>query len=72
LSVPTLTIAGQSVAPGTVARHALPLIELADGLRVTLPLTLINGARPGPRFYLGAGIHGDEVTGVALLCSPMR
>lgn len=67
-----LTVAGQTVAPGTAARHALPLIELADGLTVSLPLLLLNGARPGPRLYLGAGIHGDEVTGVALLAHALR
>ena len=60
-------IAGVAVPPGTAVRHALPLVELADGLRVALPLLLVNGARPGPRLYLGAGIHGDEVAGVALL-----
>ena len=32
-----------------------------------LPLLLINGAFPGPRLYLGAAIHGDEVSGVEIL-----
>jgi uncharacterized protein len=67
-----LVVAGQSVPAGTVVRHGLPLVELADGLRVTLPLVLINGVEPGPRMYLGAGIHGDEVTGVALLAHALR
>jgi predicted deacylase len=67
-----LTVAGVTVAPGTAIRHALPLIELADGLAVTLPLLLVNGARPGPRLYLGAGIHGDEVGGVAVLARALR
>src|SRR5262245_10694901 len=65
-------LADVTVAPGAALRHALPLVELADGLRVTLPLLLINGVRPGPRVYLGAGIHGDEVTGVALLARALR
>jgi uncharacterized protein len=67
-----LTVAGVTVAPGTAVRHALPLVELADGLTVTLPMFLVNGARPGPRLYLGAGIHGDEVGGVALLAHALR
>jgi predicted deacylase len=67
-----LTVAGVTVAPGTAVRHALPLVELADGLTVTLPMFLVNGARPGPRLYLGAGIHGDEVGGVALLGHALR
>jgi uncharacterized protein len=60
-------LAGVTVPPGAAVRHSLPLIELADGLTATLPVLLVNGARPGPRLYLGAGIHGDEVGGVALL-----
>src|SRR5262245_6516189 len=67
-----LTIAGVAVPAGSAARHVLPLVELADGLEVALPLLLVNGARPGPRVYLGAGIHGDEVTGVALLARALR
>ena len=72
MTQPTLMVAGQSVPAGTAVRHALPLVELADGLRVTLPLVLVNGVEPGPRMYLGAGIHGDEVTGVALLAHALR
>jgi uncharacterized protein len=67
-----MKIAGVTVPPGAAARHALPLIELADGLAGSLPLLLVNGARPGPRLYLGAGIHGDEVGGVALLGRAVR
>lgn len=59
-------IAGISVPPGTRARSSLELIELPDGSRVKLPVALIHGARPGPTFYLGAAIHGDEANGVAI------
>ena len=72
MSETVMTVAGVRVAPGTAVRHGLPLVELADGLTVTLPLWLVNGARPGPRVYLGAGIHGDEVSGVALLARALR
>ena len=54
-----MNIAGVSVAAATAVRSSLELVELADGLRVPLPMLLVNGARPGPRLYLGAGIHGD-------------
>lgn len=59
-------VAGTSVPAGSSVRHALPLIELADGLIVPLPVLVVNGAKDGPRLYLGAGIHGDEVTSVAI------
>lgn len=68
----TLEIAGISAAPGTAMRGSVPVLELADSLSLNIPLLLINGARPGPRIYLGAGIHGDEVSGIALLAQAMR
>lgn len=62
-----LVIEGITVAPGTCVRAPLPALELADGTVVNLPLLLINGVRPGPRLYIGAGIHGDEVNSIALV-----
>jgi predicted deacylase len=60
-------IAGVSVPAGTVMRHTIALAELADGSQVCLPLLLINGVSDGPRLYLGAAIHGDEVSGIEML-----
>ncbi|GBD47109.1 succinylglutamate desuccinylase/aspartoacylase family protein [Methylopila sp. Yamaguchi] len=62
-----LTIEGFSVPAGERARGQISALELADGSSVQLPLVLINGAKPGPRIYIGAGIHGDEVNGIALV-----
>jgi predicted deacylase len=62
-----MRVAGLSIPAGSSVRHALQVTELADGTRVTLPLLLLNGAAPGPRLYLGAAIHGDEVSGVEIL-----
>jgi predicted deacylase len=66
-NVGPLTVGPTTVAPGARARTHLDLVELADGAKVRLPVVVINGARPGPRLYLGAAIHGDEVNGVAIL-----
>jgi predicted deacylase len=60
------SIAGVAVPLGQRARTAIELTELPDGSRVTLPVALIHGARPGPTFYLGAAIHGDEANGTAI------
>ena len=69
---PTLDVAGMSVQPGAARRHTLEVVELADGLRVSLPLVLVNGRRPGPRLYLGAAIHGDEINGLAILATALQ
>jgi predicted deacylase len=62
-----MEIAGVTVPQASKRRHAIDLVELADGTRVSLPALFVNGATPGPRLYLGAAIHGDEVNGVAIL-----
>src|SRR6267143_1513971 len=58
---------GLSVQPGSMQRTRVELMQLADGATVSIPLMVINGAKPGPRLYLGAAIHGDEVNGVSIL-----
>jgi predicted deacylase len=62
-----MDVAGLTVARGTKRRHAIELVELADGTRISMPALFVNGAAPGPRLYLGAAIHGDEVNGIAIL-----
>jgi len=61
------SIANASAEPGQRTRGTIPFTELADGSKINVPLLLINGVKPGPRLYLGAAIHGDEVNGVAML-----
>ncbi len=67
VSAKTMHVAGMSVPPGSASRHSIEVAELADGCRVSLPLLLINGVADGPRLYLGAAIHGDEVSGIEIL-----
>src|SRR5215510_14581791 len=65
-------IGGSSVAPGAKAVLDLPLTELADGTIIRLPVVVINGAKPGPRLYVGAAIHGDEVTRVSIIAGVLK
>lgn len=67
----TLDIEGHAVAPGIKARLSLEFCELADGTRITLPAIVANGAKAGPRVYIGATIHGDEVVGAAIVARLM-
>lgn len=57
-----LTVGALRAEPGTKARGTVP----ADlGIRtVDIPLTLVNGAFPGPRVVITAGVHGGEFTGI--------
>lgn len=43
-----LTIHGTSVEPGKSVRGAIPFAELPDGTKITIPIVLVNGVKPGP------------------------
>jgi len=49
-----------------VTRNELDVGERADRSRISLPIIRYKGA-PGPSVFIGAGIHGDELTGQASL-----
>lgn len=41
--------------------------DLALGIPVQVPVAVINGKHRGPRLYLAAGVHGDELNGIEVL-----
>jgi uncharacterized protein len=57
-----LVVGALRAEPGTKARGTVPA-DLGT-LTVDIPLTLVGGARPGPRVLITAGVHGGEFTGV--------
>ena len=62
-----LRIEGLELRRGTKERTHIRTLELPDGSWVEVPLAVVRGARPGPVFYMGAAIHGDEINGVEIL-----
>ena len=59
---------GEKVVPeGTSARIDLPVARLFTGTWLSLPVTVLHGARPGPRLFLDAAIHGDELNGMEII-----
>ncbi len=61
-----VTVAGVSVEPGTRRDLAPTASESFTGDRTTLPLTVLNGAEDGPRIFVTAAVHGDELNGIAV------
>lgn len=60
-----VTVAGVEVPPG-VRRDLTPLAsESYTGDRTTIPMAVLNGAEDGPRLFVTAAIHGDEINGTA-------
>lgn len=62
-----LTVGGVEIARGTVRHVQIPLSEVAIRVPVPVHVTVVRGNRPGPRLFLTAGVHGDELNGVEIV-----
>lgn len=60
----TLQIGTAVAAPGSRATGEIQVGVLANGSEVTIPVTIVNGALPGPVLWLNAALHGNEFNGV--------
>jgi predicted deacylase len=67
-----MEVAGIKAQPGTLARGSIEVVELADGTKISMPVIVINGAKPGPKLYIGAAIHGDEVTSIGVITEALK
>ena len=54
-------------AAGTRASALLPIPATGSDAGTSIPVTIVHGARPGPRLALIAGIHGYEYPGIMAL-----
>ncbi len=55
------------VRAGRLARLELFAAKLPTGGELSLPVTVIHGQQDGPRVFLSAAIHGDELNGVSII-----
>lgn len=58
----TLSVGTLRAEPGTKTRGTVRA-DLGT-LTADIPVTLVNGTRPGPRVVITAGVHGGEFTPV--------
>lgn len=65
-------IGGIGVAAGSRARVDLPIADLAIGVPITMPVHVVNGRHAGPRLFVAAAVHGDEVNGVEIVRRVLR
>lgn len=58
---------GRVISPGTscTVEHPLPLLYTHNP--VVLQVRILHGRRDGPRLFLCAGIHGDELNGIEII-----
>jgi uncharacterized protein len=60
-----VTVAGVRVDPGSRRDLAPPASESYTGDRTTLPMAVLHGVEAGPRVFVTAAVHGDELNGIA-------
>lgn len=58
-----VTVGTATAKPGTMVRGVIPAGELAGGVKVEIPVIIINGAKSGKVFWVNGAIHGDEPEG---------
>ncbi|QCC47942.1 succinylglutamate desuccinylase/aspartoacylase family protein [Halobellus limi] len=63
----TFTFDGGRVEPGETEELRYSVSETYLGDPVRIPVTIINGPRPGPTAFLSAAIHGDELNGIEVV-----
>ncbi len=61
------TVADTEVPPGSLRSLEIPVARLPTGTWVQLPIAVAHGARPGPKVWINAAIHGDELNGVEIV-----
>jgi len=63
----SLSIGGETVGPGESLRLEIPVARLPIHTMLHLPVSVVNGRRDGPRLWLSAALHGDELNGTEII-----
>lgn len=62
-----LVLLGNEIMPATSERLSWSATELFEGVPVSTPVLVVNGALPGPKLCLTAAVHGDELNGIEMV-----
>jgi hypothetical protein len=62
-----LRIGTREVLPGQNLTIDLPLAQLYTHTPMTMPVHVIRGRKAGPRLFVCAAIHGEEINGVEII-----
>jgi predicted deacylase len=67
-----ILIGGTLIKPGERISLDLPMASLYSHAPMSLPLQVIHSKRDGPRLFVSAAIHGDEINGVEIIRRLLR
>ena len=62
-----LCIGGVEIQPGQQLTIDLPVAQLYTHTEMTMPVQILHGKRAGPRLFVSAAVHGDEINGVEII-----
>lgn len=62
-----LKIGGVTVRAGETKDIGLELSETYTGDKIRMPVRVIRAKKPGPRVFVTAAIHGDEINGTGII-----
>jgi len=58
---------GVDVRAGQRLTIDLPVAPLQTHAEMAMPVQVLHGTRPGPRLFVSAAMHGDEINGVEII-----
>jgi len=61
------SINGQQISPGRRMTIDLPVPKLYTHTETTMPVHVVRGRKDGPRLFVCAAIHGDEINGIEII-----
>ncbi len=67
-----LVIQRHTVVPDSRVTLELPLAQLYTHTPLTLPVHVVHGRKDGPRLFVNAALHGDELNGVEVIRRLLR
>lgn len=67
-----LVIGGRSISLGSRVTVELPVPLLYTHTPVAMPVQVLRGRRDGPRLFVCAAVHGDELNGVEIIRRLLR
>ena len=67
-----VSIAGSKIKPGQHLTIQVPVARLYTHTEMTMPVHVIHGRKDGPRLFVSAAIHGDEIIGTEIIRRLMK
>ena len=68
----SVILAGSGIKPGQQTTVHVPVARLYTHTEMTMPVHVIHGRKEGPRLFVSAAIHGDEIIGTEIIRRLMK